>query len=172
MKTLAHCEESLCKAYLTAVAAIARQQISWGAEHDYGVDGSFRLVASRSGRLHETGISFDFQAKTSIGWEIEGNEIKYDLEVNAFNDLVERASLPRAVPCFLILYCLPPDITNWFNHEEEKSILQRCAYYAKLEGNLTANRETKRIRIPRTNHFNATTVNTLLENVKSGVILP
>src|SRR5687767_1656624 len=107
MITVHHSKELLCRSYLVALASRARQNILFGRELDYGVDGSFKHIEERGTRLHESGITLDFQAKASVNWLVDGNEVVYDLEKKTYNDLVSRSSMKRASPFYLILFCLP-----------------------------------------------------------------
>jgi hypothetical protein len=147
MLTIPHCKESLSKAYVTAVVGRARHNLLWGnRDFDYGADGSVRELAARGTRIRETGFGFDFQSKTTIDWSQDGSEIAYDLEADNYNDLAERAA-SKAFPFFLILLCLHSDQATWLNVSESELILRRCAFWCKLEGAMTTNSGTKRIRI-------------------------
>lgn len=88
MLTIPHCKESLSCAYITAVVGRARASIDWSRTHDYGVDGSVKQIIKTGSRHHESGFGFDFQAKSTASWEIEGEYVVYDLEAKTYNDLV------------------------------------------------------------------------------------
>lgn len=113
MLSIPHCKESLSRAYVTAVVGRARQSISWRHEFDYGVDGMVRELAFRGTRIRETGFGFDFQTKTTVDWAVDGDDVVYDLEADAFNNLVERAGTSARSPFLLILLCLPRDDSEW-----------------------------------------------------------
>jgi hypothetical protein len=84
MLTIQHYKESLSRAYITAIVGSARQQLKWGAEYDYGVDGQVKRIINRNGRHTEAGFGFDFQAKASTDWELRDDHIIYDLEVDSW----------------------------------------------------------------------------------------
>lgn len=171
MLTLQHCKESLSRAYITAVVGRSRNNILWGREFDYGVDGSVRLVEKRGERIRETFHGFDFQAKSTVDWAIEGDEILYDLDADAYNDLAERAEC-TAHPFLLLLLCLPKGETEWLNVTGDNLILKNCAYWLRVRDALTANKESRRIRVPNGNIFSPDAVSGLLTKIKAGVMLP
>ena len=171
MLAIPHCKESLSRAYVTAVVGRSRNNLLWGREYDYGVDGSVRSLEQRGDRIRETGLGFDFQSKSTVDWEIDGPEIIYDLEAKSYNDLVERAG-SGGLPFLLILLCLSKDDVSWLDVSGDKLILQKCAYWCQLDGVLTENAATKRIRIPSGNVFTPDAVITILQNIKSGAMLP
>jgi hypothetical protein len=70
------------------------------------------------------------------------------------------------------LLCLPKDDTQWLSVSSEKLILQRCAYWLQLDGALTANTATRRVRIPTANVFNPDGVTGILEEIRIGRMLP
>jgi len=171
MLTIPHCKESLSRAYVTAVVGRSRNNLLWGREFDYGVDGSVRALEQRGTRIRETGLGFDFQSKSTTDWETDGAEIVYDLEVNAYNDLVERAG-SGGLPFLLVLLCLPKNEAGWLDVSADKLILQKCAYWSKLNGALTDNAATRRVRIPVANVFTPEAVVGILRDIKTGAMLP
>lgn len=171
MLTIPHCKESLSRAYITAVVGRARQNLLWGREYDYGVDGQVRSLEWRGPRIRETGLGFDFQSKTTVDWRAEGSEIVYDLEADAYNDLVDREG-KGAFPFLLILLCLQEDEATWLNVSATELILRQCAFWCKLSGSLTANTASKRVRIPAANVFTPAAVVTILDGIKTGAMLP
>jgi len=171
MLTIPHCKESLSRAYVTAVVGRSRNSLLWGREFDYGVDGSVRILRRFGARIREMGVGFDFQSKTTVDWQIEGPAVKYDLEAGAYNDLVSRAN-GKAIPFLLVLLCLPKDETGWLDVSMDRLVLQRCAFWAKLDGAATDNVATKRVEIPVANVFSPAAVTSILQDIESGVMLP
>lgn len=114
MLTTPHCKESLSRAYITAVVGRARHKLNWNSEFDYGVDGYVRIIEKRGTRHHEINLGFDFQSKTTTKWSREGDEIIYDLEADAYNDLVVRAGT-GALPFLLVLLCIPKEEDGWLD---------------------------------------------------------
>jgi hypothetical protein len=171
MLTIPHCKESLSRAYITAVVGRALHKLNWNSEFDYGVDGYVRIIEKRGPRHYESGLGFDFQTKTTTNWKLEGDEIVYDLEADAYNDLSQRAGT-GALPFLLVLLCIPPDDGSWLDVRPDKLILQKCAYWLQLDGILTDNVASKRVRIPVANVFTPAAVVAILGDVKSGAMQP
>jgi hypothetical protein len=124
-----HTMEDLNRAYVLAVAAKAGCIIDGLLDrtHDYGVDGTFREVQFYGGKLSETGYSLDFQLKASKNWRCNEDFMGYDLEVAAYNFLVER-NREAAAPCLLIVFCLPREIAAWLRLSEDELSLRKCCY--------------------------------------------
>lgn len=156
---------------MTAVVGRSRHKLNWNSEFDYGVDGYVRIIEKRGTRHYESGNGFDFQSKTTTKWTLEGAEIVYDLEADAYNDLVSRAGT-GALPFLLVLLCIPKDEAVWLDVSADRLILQKCAYWLQLDGVLTSNEATKRVRIPTANVFTPQSVADILEAVKSGAMKP
>jgi len=114
---------------------------------------------------------FDFQSKTTTKWTQVGNEIVYDLEANAHDDLLSRAGT-GALPFLLVLLCIPKDDAAWLSVSPEKLILQRSAYWFQVDGVVTDNVATRRVKIPTANILTPEAVVRILEAVKSGAMKP
>ena len=98
-------------------------------------------------------------------------QIVYDLEADAYNDLLSRAGT-GVLPFLLVLLCIPKDEAVWLDVSADRLILQKCAYWLQLDGVLTNNEATKRVRIPVANVFTPTSVAAILQAVKSGAMQP
>jgi hypothetical protein len=162
-----HISESLSRAYVRAIAGRAGLNLAI-REYDYGVDGSFDEVAVRQNRRVESGFSLSFQLKASTQWQLNDIQVVYDLEVKTYNDLILRRSMRAATPCILILLALPSDSMQWLICEETQLRLQGTCYWEYLSGSPSENRQSVRIRIPRSQRLNPESLLTLIENVKIG----
>jgi hypothetical protein len=162
-----HIAESLSRAYVRAIAGRAGLNLAV-REYDYGVDGSFDEVMVRQNRRVESGFSLSFQLKASTQWQLNDAQVVYDLEVKTYNDLILRRSMRTATPCILILLALPSDSMQWLICEETQLRLQGTCYWEYLSGSLSENRQSVRIRIPRSQRLNPESLLTLIENVKIG----
>lgn len=128
MITTQHIEEDLSRAYIQAVAAKAGLNLALrDRSHDYGIDGTFHQVSYRNGKREESGFSLDFQLKSSINATIDDQHVSYDLDVKAFNSLVERAERKNTSPTILILLVLPKDQEDWIALSEDQLILKNVA---------------------------------------------
>jgi hypothetical protein len=163
--TESHTQECLSLAYVHAVTGLAGVNLDVKPRHDYGVDGTFRPVINRDGRLVDSGYNVDFQLKSSINWEYDQDFVVYDLEAKTYNDMVGRAEY--AIPLILLLLCLPRNRAIWLAGTETELILRHCCYWMKLSGEPTNNNTTKRIRIPRSNLLTPEAVQTILADERA-----
>jgi hypothetical protein len=170
--TQQHMEEGLSLAYVQAISAKAGVNFSFH-KWDYGIDGTFHSVkiiqrGSNIKRRIDSGYPLDFQLKASIKWTIDSTNIVFDLESKTFNDLIDRSKEIRATPCILMVYCLPKDENLWLKINEKCLLMQKCCYWMYLTGQMTDNKASQRIRIPRTQILTPNALLILLEKVKNG----
>lgn len=135
---------------------------------DYGFDGTFRSIRARGSRRVTQGLAVDFQLKASVNCLIEPDFIAYDLDVKNYNDLIERKLSNSGIPCVLLLKTLPTDQNMWLTGTEESLILGGSCYWAYLDGEISSNSKTVRIRIPREQLFLPASLQWMLNNVDIG----
>jgi hypothetical protein len=145
-------EEILSVAHVQAIAARTGVSIS-NFDKDFGIDGTFRQITAIGNRRFTSGYALDFQLKASINCSIELECIVYDLEVKTYNDLLHRHLDSDATPCILILKVLPLDSAQWLTTTESCLLLGGACYWEYLQGELTENKQSVRIRIPRMQEF-------------------
>ena len=160
MITREHTKEALCLAHIYATAAVAGVNFS-AQVFDYGVDGSFETVVKQRWGWVPSGFSLKYQAKASVDWTAAEDEIVYDLDARAYNNIVSRSA--GAERLILILLCLPRDEAGWHRSSPAETVLRNCCYWHVFEGHPTPNAESKRIRIPASQHFTPDTLNALLQ---------
>jgi Domain of unknown function (DUF4365) len=69
--------------------------------------------------------------------------------VKTYNDLVHRRQASAATPCILILKVLPMDAAQWLSTTESGLFLGGVCYWEYLRGELSENKQSVRIRIPK-----------------------
>lgn len=173
MITTQHVEEDLSKAYIQAVAARAGVNLAIkDRSHDYTVDGTFHQVSYRNHKRNESGFSIDFQLKACKNVIFDEDSIRYDLDVETHNYLVERSRKKHSTQLILLLLALHEDANQWMALTEEQLVLKKCCYWATLAGALSTNKETRRITISRQNLFTPEKLVALLEIIEQGDKLP
>jgi hypothetical protein len=153
-------EELLSVAHVQAIAAkvgvsIATFDRLWRKRsyRDHGIDGHFRQIAVIESRRYVCGYGLDFQLKASINCKIEPSHIRYDLESKKYNDLIRRDLSKDTIPCILLLKVLPTDKNSWLSDNEDGVFLGGACYWMYIQGALSSNRESVRIRIPKTQNL-------------------
>ena len=90
------------------------------------------------------------QLKATSNPVIINNEIRFPLPVKNYNDLRARTATPR----LLVVLCLHEEKGKWLSHSPEQLILQKCAYFLKLNRMPESNNETNvTVHVPLTNVF-------------------
>lgn len=162
-------EELLSLAHVHAIAAVAGISIST-FDRDFGADGTFRQITILGTRRYVSGYALDFQLKASTRCQIEAESIVYDLEVKAYNDLVNRQQTIGSTPIVLILKVLPYNRDEWLNASEDSLLLSGGCYWLYLQGEPSKNRSAVRIRIPRSQSLNPNSLSMLLHCVQNGTL--
>lgn len=158
---LNHKMEHLNSAYVRAVAAKAGANCT-KPEYDYGVDLRIIKVQTKpDGGFTETGILFHCQLKATTNLKVEDDYVVYDMEVGAYNKLVEW----EVGWIILIVFKLPKDEREWLSVTEDVLCMKDCCYWIHLIGETSTNESSKRIRIPRNQLFDPQAVTDLLERV-------
>jgi hypothetical protein len=159
-------EEQLSLTHIQAVTVQAGVNISY-CQSDYGVDGTFRPILIRGSRRMTAGIALDFQLKASINCIVESEHIVYDLEAKTYNDLIDRRinSSNTTIPCILLLKVLPSAPSQWLTVSETALNLNGGCYWAYLDGAISINAKTVRIRIPRDQLFSPESLQWMLNQI-------
>lgn len=150
MITKNHRQEGLSRAYIQAVAAKAGFAFN-PRTVDYGMDFSLNQIVLQKGRLCETGIDIDIQARSTTLARITAEAVLYDLDIHTYEML--RDPLAKTMR-LLVLLVLPTDESEWLRLSEEELLLRRAAYWYSVKGQpSTTNRRSIRLAIPRSQLF-------------------
>jgi hypothetical protein len=165
MLTQSHQQEALSRAYVQAIAARAGMTFSLPS-NDYGIDLTLNEIEVRGARWGESGHKLDVQAKSTTKAHVRKTGIKYNMEVQAYEDL---RVLQTGCPRILVLLVLPQDERKWCEQTEDKLVLRRCAYWLSLRGlPRTSNRKTVQVAIPKTQVFSAAALRAMMKRIKAG----
>jgi hypothetical protein len=110
---------------------------------------NFIRLIMRGNRPITSGHPLDFQAKSTVNWELVDGKIVYDLEAKTYNDIVSRTASETTL--ILILLCLPKDQAEWHATSSSETTLRHCCYWHLLKGENTENVASKRVYIPSEN---------------------
>ena len=160
---LNHKMEHLHFAYVRAVVAKAGANCT-RPENDYGEDLTINKVRPRpGGGFTGTGFLFQCQLKATTNLKVEDDYVVYDMEIGAYNKLVEW----KGGLMILIVFKLPKDEQEWLSVTEDVLCMKDCCYYwIPLREETSTNKSSKRIRIPKNQLFDPQAVTDLLEQVR------
>ncbi len=154
--------EELSKGYLEVIAS--RSGYFNAFQRDYGTDLTIRKakVCPVRKRYLTTGKAIDIQVKAvSETYVIDYDDplkkdIKYDLEVKNYNDLIDRANEKGAyIPLILVVFIIPADKSKWIELTSDELMVRKCAFWFQIPvgASHSKNKTTVRIEIPKTNRI-------------------
>jgi hypothetical protein len=141
-------QEEFSYAFLGAIVSAAGYTINPAtrSQDNTGID----ITVMAPGRIgKKRSPMFTAQVKsTSDDSCIKKTQIHYPLKVDNYKDLI---STEVYVPYLLIVVFVPREISDWVRTDEEKTIIQKSAYWISLKGKEdTTNTEKITIQIPHT----------------------
>jgi Domain of unknown function (DUF4365) len=145
-------QEEFSYAFLGAIVSAAGYTINPAtrSQDNTGIDITVMAPGRIGGRIgKKRSPMFTAQVKsTSDDSCIKKTRIHYPLKVHNYKDLI---STEVYVPYLLIVVFVPKEISDWVRTDEEKTIIQKSAYWVSLKGKEdTTNTENITIQIPRT----------------------
>jgi hypothetical protein len=163
--TEAHRKELLSRAYVEVVTALCG--MAWSRpEPDYGVDLILHRVGTIEGRRVQTGYPLEIQLKSTVCAEARDEEIRYDLEADAYGKL---AASNVGSERILVLLVLLRGEENWTSITEAGLLLRGCAYWISLKGRPAGEQKRSvRIAIPRQNVFSPEALKEIMRRVEMG----
>nr|WP_293844757.1 DUF4365 domain-containing protein [uncultured Arsenicibacter sp.] len=155
--------EELSKGYLEVIAN--RSGYFNAIQRDYGTDLIIRKakVCTTRKRYLTTGKAIDIQVKAvSEEYIYDYNDphkfnIKYDLEVKNYNDLIDRANEKGVyIPLILAVFIIPSDKSKWIELNSDELLVRKCAFWYQIPvgESHSNNSQSVRIEIPKTNRIN------------------
>lgn len=160
-----HMKERLHLAYVNAVASRAGAKCT-KPDPDYGDDVIIQEVRQLpNGKFTDSGFLFHCQLKASTTCEVRDDVIVYDMEVDSYNKMIEW----EGGYYILILFVMPEDELEWLHLDEDRFLLKKCCYWQEINGEISRNRKSQRIFIPRSQLFTPETVRVLLDKVRRDI---
>lgn len=160
-----HIKQDLQLAYVGAVVAQAGATLSpTPGGSDYGTDIQISDIMNDEGVFTDTGPPVRCQLKASTDCIFYPNDenptlVKFDMKVGAYNKLVH----PKRSYTAFILFAMPNDRKEWLTITRDHMSLRNCCYWARLSGDRSPNKSTKRVCIPIDNVFDMSAVKQILE---------
>ncbi len=169
MITEEHQKEGLSRAYIQAIAAGAMVNVSIGNHsHDYGIDGAFHAVSVVRGKRVNTGVSLEFQLKSTCCLRDEEKNFKYALDAQTHRCLADRALRPHTTQVILAVLALPKSREKWLELSTENLILRNCCYWVAPIWDITDNVSSVTIDIPKEQALTPESLQTLMRKISRG----
>jgi hypothetical protein len=169
MITQSHTQEDLSRAYVQAVGAKAGLIANMsGRSHDYGIDGSFHQVIELNGKRMESGVTLDFQLKSTTRAIVHDDCVSFPLDADAVNLLAYRNKQAKITPAILILFSMPSVPEKWLALSENELILRNCCYWSFFSS-FTTNIYSATVKIPRHQTLTPEALKGLFLNISSKV---
>jgi hypothetical protein len=159
-------KEEFSYAYIHAVASAAGyicQRSDRQSDND-GVDITIKKSGRGPGRTRDyLELQVKCSAKSSSKVRIGKDKIGFRLETDSYSELIK----PGTIPCILVLVIVPDQFIDWVSQSEEAMIMKHCAYYEDLQNReSTLNKASINIKIPRSQIFDASSLQILVEGVR------
>ena len=121
----------------------------------------------QAGGPHRPAIDLQLKATTDLG-EPHAGFLPFRLTIKNYRDLRAETQTPR----LLVVLELPKDESRWMTVTTEELILRRRAYWLSLQRGHeeVVGQQTATVRIPENNVFDVKTLQTLMEQSRSGEI--
>lgn len=149
MLTRYQIESELSLAYLHALSA----KVAYAVDVPHIDSDSVDAIISAKGKVDISSIKhaprIEVQLKATINSEQNNvQKIPLSISIKNYNELRADTVLPR----LLIVLALPKNESQWIVHQNDKLILQKCAYYLNLKGlPESTNQERQTVYIPSQN---------------------
>jgi hypothetical protein len=152
-------KEELSRAYIQAISA----KIGFATEKITIDRDSVDIIIRCGTRLTEQSefdkVTLEVQAKATSRPNEQLDCFKFPLPRKNYDDLRSNSLAPRII----VLFILPENNQDWLAMDEEKLVLQKCAYWVSIKGlPETTNTNSVTIDIPKANIFNTTSLNEIM----------
>lgn len=163
MMHITHQQEEFSRAYIHAVAAAAGLKFHGAATPD---DDSVDVtIATRGPRGTTRSPRLDIQCKCQMAAPV-GDPISYPLKAKNYEDL---RHADFQAPRILVVVFVPDQVADWTSHTEEALLLRYGAYWVSLRGlPASSNAYSTTVHLPRTNQFNPSGLEAIMDRVGRG----
>lgn len=150
-------------AYVRAVASVAGYSVSRPDVDDDSVD---LTIGQRGGGGTVRSPKIDVQVKCLATAGPILTDFPFDLEIKNYDEL-RYSDFPY--PRMLIVVAVPNELNDWLRHSEKELALSHCGYWVSLRGlPEVPNSSTRRISVPRVQHFNVEQLREIMQRVRDG----
>jgi hypothetical protein len=171
MLSLSDIESELSYAYLHAVASRAGVICEVTCRHtdNAGVDAVLRVKGRLAPDSVLTHFTVDVQLKaTGQAATLHNERFQYRIRRKNYDEL---RSTKTGAPQLLIVLYLPADETQWLEHDEDRLLTRKCAYWVSLRGAAEIDQGSQVIAIPRCNVVSADGIRSLMTRFSKGEVI-
>lgn len=152
-------KEKLSIAYASAVAAAAGYVTSQpNADRD-----SIDLEIAAGGSMRAR-IALQLKATSNPNWHED--DLHFVVKKKNYDDLIAL----RQVPLILVVMVLPASNQFWLRTSEEQLLLRHCAWWLSLKGFPEIDQDSKVVRMPKAQRFDASALKDLIDASRRGVL--
>lgn len=156
-------KEQFSRAYVAAIAAQAGCNSAKPEVDDDSVDLTLKMKGLTDCRCSRAEI--DIQLKCTANGDLSKYTLSYALPLKNYNDLRDDVSTPR----LLVVVCVPKEIEDWTQQDEQQLSLRNCGYWLSLAGcEPTENESTVTVKIPRENVFSTEFLRKTMRKIANG----
>lgn len=169
--TLNNIESELSYAYLHAVASRAGLICEVTGRHsdDAGVDAVLRVKGQLAPDSVLTQFTADVQLKATRQTPVlENGHFQYRIKRKSYDEL---RSTKTGAPQLLIVLYLPDDETKWLEHDEDRLLTRKCAYWVSLRGAPDIDQGSQVIAIPESNVLSVDGVRSLMTRLSKEEVI-
>ena len=163
-------KEDLSICYLKTIAAVKGIAVE-RIEHDEdSVDVIIKKVLNTNKNIQfNSQISIQLKSTSSKSqYSISEQEISYKLKVKNYNDLC----MPASMPSILALLILPEEKEEWTKWTPDELIIKGKMFWLSLQDKeMSDNKDSVTVKIPKENILNANTIDELIQKVAEEGIL-
>lgn len=153
-----HIKEILSRTYIAAIVARAGFILGPPAQPEYGIDGMLHGVKYKNGKRCQTPDAVALQIKSTVDYSFRGEQVIYEMEIDAYNKIARDPEDPDEAPTILLLFCMPRNPIKWLSSGENGLFMRHCCYWYCESDFCSNHHRSMTISIPRSNMFNASAV--------------
>jgi len=161
--------EQLQEGYVATVAATAGCIVEPVKRDVYGFDGWLVRPPTSIGAGEETMIAVQLKNTTTVRPNPSKGWFSYQFKDRRSFEVLAR---PRRMKAILLVMATPPQQANWTASDHDYLRVERCCYWASLEGMKAApGVQSPTVRISTANIFDARSLTAMMDRLERGEVL-
>lgn len=155
--------EEFSRAYGHVVAAAAACEATRPTVDRDSVD---LMLKRKTEGTHIRSPQLDIQIKATAADCVGSTDVTFALRMKNYDELRATNLL---VPRILVIVVIPPDVSDWIEHDETRLALKRCGYWLSLYGRPERpNTTSVNINIPRGQAFTVQALDEMFRRLAEG----